>query len=345
MSTRWTGLAEEYRGLGKHLVDQFECLAPAGWRYTHVLSTPTASCNSATPTACMLACIHCSIVHRAVQACTAHHAPVVAIGVTGGATLWLHAGTVNRGRVRACSPSDLRCSESISEFLFVLAVTMPQNGRFLLFINQSAASLLCADRCHSKQCFWGRADCHLGALRAELDRIQGLTVVRLGYSALAPGTYGSFSMAFDSYISIDRLRFGPWGGGGGGGGITVWCTSVAALSFLLQVDLDRSTLLIMTVCCWRRTRRHYVCRHIRPHWGPTNQRIKAHLGLVIPTGGCATLEVRQLRHHFGPFLTRFSRFSQLCCPDPCRVMCSTQCPCLLDTDRCLTPDAVTVTVL
>ena len=35
--------------------------------------------------------------------------------------------------------------------------------------------------------------------------------------------------------------------------------------------------------------------HIRPHWGPTNSQIKAHLGLVVPTGpegqSCATLRV------------------------------------------------------
>ena len=51
---RWAGLAEEYRSLGKLLIDQFECLAPTGWQYTHVLSDPTASCNPATPTACRL---------------------------------------------------------------------------------------------------------------------------------------------------------------------------------------------------------------------------------------------------------------------------------------------------
>jgi aspartate beta-hydroxylase len=44
--------------------------------------------------------------------------------------------------------------------------------------------------------------------------------------------------------------------------------------------------------------------HIRPHWGPTNSQIKAHLGLVVPTGpegqDCTTLRVAGVERPWKP---------------------------------------------
>ena len=45
---------------------------------------------------------------------------------------------------------------------------------------------------------------------------------------------------------------------------------------------------------------------------------------------CFRPEVRQLRHHFWPFLAHFAALYH-----PTRVVCSTSCPCLSDADWCV----------
>ena len=53
--------------------------------------------------------------------------------------------------------------------------------------------------------------------------------------------------------------------------------------------------------------------------------------------GTRKLEVRQLRHYFGPFLTAVLTSIR---PQPRRVVASTSCPCLLGADLCLQSDVM-----